>query len=293
MNDPSKTPEFDGKVFACIDESPLGFSVCDAASWISKTIGADLCFLHILEKTEVEDNEDLSGAIGIGSREVLLEKMVQVEEMKNRLAMEEGKILLEGAKERCEKAGTLNISMRQRHGNLAETAVDLQDEIRVWVMGRSGQMHKNEVHAIGSQLENVIRALHEPIFVVLKNFQIPTKPMFAFDGSKTSIKALVRVAKSPLLKGLPIHLVMVGVDSASSRNTLAEGEGLLAQEGFEVTPSLVQGEVQPALDEYRKQNGNDLLIMGAYGHSRIRQFFVGSTTTEMMRLSEIPLLLLR
>lgn len=33
--------------------------------------------------------------------------------------------------------------------------------------------------------------------------------------------------------------------------------------------------------------------MGAYGHSRIRQFLVGSTTTSMLRSTTSPLLLLR
>jgi nucleotide-binding universal stress UspA family protein len=33
--------------------------------------------------------------------------------------------------------------------------------------------------------------------------------------------------------------------------------------------------------------------MGAYGHSRIRQFFVGSTTTEILARTSRPLLLLR
>ena len=37
----------------------------------------------------------------------------------------------------------------------------------------------------------------------------------------------------------------------------------------------------------------DLLVMGAYGHSRIREFFVGSNTTKMISKSHIPLLLLR
>ena len=37
----------------------------------------------------------------------------------------------------------------------------------------------------------------------------------------------------------------------------------------------------------------DLTIMGAYGHSRIRQFFVGSQTTRVLASSITPLLLLR
>jgi nucleotide-binding universal stress UspA family protein len=37
----------------------------------------------------------------------------------------------------------------------------------------------------------------------------------------------------------------------------------------------------------------DLLVMGAYGHSSIRQFIVGSTTSAMMRTVKIPVLLFR
>jgi nucleotide-binding universal stress UspA family protein len=33
--------------------------------------------------------------------------------------------------------------------------------------------------------------------------------------------------------------------------------------------------------------------MGAYGHSRIRNLFVGSTTTEMIRSCKVPILLFR
>jgi nucleotide-binding universal stress UspA family protein len=33
--------------------------------------------------------------------------------------------------------------------------------------------------------------------------------------------------------------------------------------------------------------------MGAYGHSRLRALFIGSTTTEMLRTSPVPVLLFR
>lgn len=42
-----------------------------------------------------------------------------------------------------------------------------------------------------------------------------------------------------------------------------------------------------------KAHGASLLVMGAYGHSRIRQLIVGSTTTTLLRLSEVPVLILR
>jgi len=40
-------------------------------------------------------------------------------------------------------------------------------------------------------------------------------------------------------------------------------------------------------------NAINLLVMGAYGHSRIRYLIIGSTTTEMIRTCKIPVLLFR
>jgi len=47
------------------------------------------------------------------------------------------------------------------------------------------------------------------------------------------------------------------------------------------------------LHDYQDSHAIDLMVMGAYGHSKIRQFFVGSNTTKMIGSSKIPLLLLR
>ena len=68
---------------------------------------------------------------------------------------------------------------------------------------------------------------------------------------------------------------------------------LLLAAGFAVQAQLRPGEVEPTLHAYQAEHGIDLLVMGAYGHSRIRQFFIGSTTTALLRSSNTPLLLLR
>lgn len=42
-----------------------------------------------------------------------------------------------------------------------------------------------------------------------------------------------------------------------------------------------------------KAQGAALLVMGAYGHSRLRHLVVGSTTTTLLRWSEVPVLVWR
>ncbi|WP_346433142.1 universal stress protein [Breoghania sp.] len=45
--------------------------------------------------------------------------------------------------------------------------------------------------------------------------------------------------------------------------------------------------------EKGEREGFHLLVMDAYGHSRIRSFVIGSTTSEMMRSCKVPILLFR
>jgi nucleotide-binding universal stress UspA family protein len=67
----------------------------------------------------------------------------------------------------------------------------------------------------------------------------------------------------------------------------------LRDAGHQAEGAIRAGEVDEALQAYEKEHSIDLLVMGAYGHSRIRHLLVGSTTTAMLRGSRIPVLILR
>jgi nucleotide-binding universal stress UspA family protein len=46
-----------------------------------------------------------------------------------------------------------------------------------------------------------------------------------------------------------------------------------------------------ALNDYVKQHGIDLLVMGGYGHSRVREFVLGGATASMLSKPPVPVLL--
>ncbi|HCO01393.1 MULTISPECIES: universal stress protein [unclassified Methylophaga] len=284
------------KIIACIDGSITSPSVCKASAWVSAKLQAPLDLLHVLDKTEYpkpENSKNLSGNIGLGSREHLLEELVKLDEKRGRLALEHGKNILQDARALAQQHGAVEVTTHQRHGGLMETLSDLQDDTRVLVLGRQGQAHENETHSLGSHLENVIRALNKPILITLPEFNTPQQFMIAYDGSETATKALEKVAESDLLKGMPAHIVMVAEDDNNHQAQLNSAVQRLTGVGFDVTAALIQGAVEPALHQYQRDNDIDLLVMGAYGHSRIRQFLVGSNTAKMVRMSDIPILLLR
>jgi nucleotide-binding universal stress UspA family protein len=202
--------------------------------------------------------------------------------------------MLEAAKARTVADGvTRPITSRQRHGELVDTLLELESDIRLLVMGRQGEQGDNIGEHVGSHLENVVRTLHRPILVIPSDYTEPQRILIAFDGSATTRKAVEMVAASPLFRGRPCHVVMVGADKADARDQLDWARTTLEKAGFEVTASLRSGQVEEVLCGYREEHAIDLIVMGAYGHSKIREFLVGSTTTKLIRQSKVPLLLLR
>jgi nucleotide-binding universal stress UspA family protein len=278
---------------ACIDNSQSSLAVCDYAAWASQQLDAPLTLLHILDEEKYPASADLSGNIGLGSREHLLEELATLDARRARLALEQGKLMLEKARERTVISGAAFPELKQRHGHLVESLSDLQDDIRLLVIGRVGEDSTRSMRTLGSQIEAVVRTIHRPILITANSYRKPEKVMLAFDGSSTAYKTVQMLAASQLCGGLPIHLVMVEADSEANREVLAKAVSMLLTAGFEVHAQIRQGEVEAALHVYQAEHGIDLLVMGAYGHSRIRQFLVGSTTTTMLRTATMPVLLLR
>lgn len=281
------------KVIACIDDSRYAEAVCDYAAWSSRRMGAPLSLLHVLDEPHGEGHKNLSGSIGFGAQEALLQELAELDAKRAKLAMEQGKLMLNAARERVENAGVAQPEVRQRHGQLIETLKDLEAETRMLVVGKRGADTASAHGHIGSHLESIIRSLHKPILIAQQSFTPPKSVMLAFDGSATTRKGVDMVAASPLFRGLPVHLVMVGEDSEANREQLNAAQTLLVNAGFVAPASIIPGEPETALAEYEDREGIDLLIMGAYGHSRIRQLIVGSTTTAMICKTRISLMVLR
>lgn len=115
----------------------------------------------------------------------------------------------------------------------------------------------------------------------------------AATATATTRKAVEMVARRPLFRGLPCHVVMVGADKADARDQRDWARTTLEKAGFQVTARLRSGQVDEVLCGYREEHVIDLIVMGACGYSKIREFLVGSTTTQLIRQSKVPLRLLR
>ncbi|MFC4257478.1 universal stress protein [Marinobacter lacisalsi] len=281
------------RVVACIDGSRAAPAVCDYAAWASKYMDVPLMLLHVLDEERYPVAPDLAGNIGLGSREHLLEELAELDQQRSKLALEQGHHLLEQAEQRVAESDLTGVIKRQRHGDLTESLLALEDQTRLLVMGLHGESSSDRDLHIGSQLETVIRSLHRPILLVPDEFTRPGSAMLAFDGSNTAFRSVELLAGSPVIKGMPLHIVMVGPETGDRWEQLKKAQSMLAAPGTDIQLAIRAGDVEPALHAYQQEHDIDMLVMGAYGHSRIRQFLVGSTTTTMLKTAEKPLVILR
>ena len=279
-------------IIACIDGSSYSQSVADLSIWTAQTLSAPLTLLHVLDKSERETEPELSGNIGLGSREHLLQELIELDEKRAKVALRHGKALLNELETKALESGFSDLNKLQKHGDLLETLLDMEQNIRVLVVGKSGEMNQSNTKAVGSQLESVVRTIKSHILVATGDFTPPDSYLLAFDGSEISQKLVEKALKTPLLKGMTCHLVMVE-DANDKAMAFAKAAQKLRENGIAVVEASLTGEVHRAILDYQENNALGMIVMGAYGHSKLRQFFVGSNTTKIIVESNVPLLLIR
>ena len=284
----------DNKVLACVDQSHFADHVADYAAWAARRMAAPLEFLHVLDRhPEVGSGEDHSGAIGFDAQENLLTELSDKDAARSKTAREQGRIFLNRLRERAIAAGVAAPDVRQRHGELEETLVEQEAGVRLFVLGRRGESAETTQRDLGRNVERVVRALHKPILAVTDSFKEPQRVMIAFDGGIVTRKGVEMVAASPLLRGLPCHLLMSGRESLDAPRQLEWARKTLEAAGFEAPASLVPGDAENVIAKAVREQGIDLLIMGAYTHSPVRSLLFGSKTSDLLRSARIPTLLLR
>ncbi|MBF9048539.1 universal stress protein [Roseobacter sp. HKCCD9010] len=282
-----------GKIIALVDGSTYSESVCDHAAWVAKGKGWSVDILHVIgRRDESTDPRNLSGNIGLGARTALLHELAELDAQRAKLAQKRGRAILEDAVARVSADG-VEAHSKLRMGDLVETLREMETEADLVIVGKRGEAADFATMHLGSNLERAVRSSTKPVLVASRAFQPVKKLLVAFDGGTSALKAVDHIARSELFAGLDIHLLTVGSESTAAKRGIEGAAALLKGAGYEVTCEIVAGEPDKVIADRAEAHDFDLLIMGAYGHSRIRSLFIGSTTTEMIRSCKVPVLLFR
>jgi nucleotide-binding universal stress UspA family protein len=275
----------------CTDGSNYSEECCRYGAWISRQTGAQIEVLYVtdLRQFEVPAVADLSGSLGIQPYGGMISQLQEVEEHKSRFVQEHALRVFrdEGVAER--------VTFHHETGLLVDEIEDYANRADLILLGKRGENANFATEHVGSMLERVVRSATKPCLVTSRKFKPIDRVAIAYDGGPSCKKALQFMAETELFRAFDLHIITAteGYKEDEATKRLEEAEHLMKLAGLYPAFQVLAGDVETAISDYVAKAKIDLLIAGAYGHSRIRKFLIGSTTTELLRSCRVPVLCFR
>ncbi|NIZ14146.1 universal stress protein [Phaeobacter sp. HF9A] len=158
-----------------------------------------------------------------------------------------------------------------------------------------GAEHGPEVEPI---VEAALFEARTPVLVMPKGTELPLPPKTILVAWDESIEALVAVRKAlPFLKTADLVRIAVidppqhGMERSDPGGMLCQ---MLARHGVSCEIDVLSKtlpRVSDVLSRHATDTGAEMIVMGAYGHSRFRESILGGTTRYMLEHAEVPVLM--
>lgn len=279
------------KLLVCTDGSQYSQVACRYAAWLAHTTDASITAVYVtdLRIFEIPAVADLSGSLGIQPFEGMISQLQEVETVKAKFVEEQAMAVFqeEGVAEKTE--------FIHETGLLVDIVKEMASTHSLVLLGKRGENANFDTAHLGSMLERVVRSVQKPSFVSNREYSEIKEIAIAYDGSKSCRRAIDYFTTEVGFHDKHFHVLscVEGHDEELASQRLSDVEALFESVGIKATYQILNGVVEASIADYVKDNSVDSLVLGAYGHSRIRELLIGSTTTELLRRCHVPVFCFR
>lgn len=206
---------------------------------------------------------------------------------------EKADLLLKTFDDRCVNSG-VPCETKKTIGKISDAIIEEAENSDLILMAKKGEhFHLKEGGLIGSVAEIVIRHSGKPVMVIPETFREIESMGLAYDGSPPARKALdLSLAISEKAKW-PITVLIASPDKAKAADLCAQVEDTASQGLADCEVIISSGKETDDILKFIQEGSVELMVMGAYGHNRLREWLLGSTTAHIIHKSSIPVLLIR
>lgn len=210
-----------------------------------------------------------------------------------RTLRERGSKLLDALARRAQSADR-PIETSLEIGIVPEVIVEKARAVDLVVLGRRGEHAEFGSHPVGSTVAGVARRSPRPVLVCPQGSVPLERPLVAYDGSDHATRALEIGVEYAEKRGFPLHVTCVRGAGEEAERLVEEACDYARGHAVEPTALPREGDgVAEGILEAAAAIEADLLIMGAYGGGRLKQFLLGSTTETLIASFPNPILLYR
>src|SRR5262249_21318395 len=275
-------------ILVALDGSQHADSALEHALWLARRLQARLIGLHVLDIVSIEGSflHDVSGSLGF-------EPYLDFSSKMREALQERGRVLLDAFTARCETEGIAHDTALPM-GIVANEICDQARTADLVVVGHRGVNEQFSTGLLGATTESVARKSPKPVLVSPMQFQEIRRPLLAYDGSQRASAAMHAAAELVSALGLPLTVVHVAREGVTRDDKiLEEARRYLQAYGLELNCVTISGPPHQRIVDMLRDRGYDLLFIGAYGHSKIIEMVLGSTTEYVLRNSPCPVFLAR
>lgn len=267
------------------DGSPHAMIGVRYAVALAKRHEAVLHALHVIDVKLLEGPmlRDITSSLG-------QEPFANLQNKVSIILEERGRVALAEVEKACEEAG-VKCAADMTTGVVSRCILDKSELVDIIVLGRSGEHSQWLDGLMGSTSEAVARHSNRPVLVTTTDSPSLQRLLLAYDGSERAREALKTAAVFARDWGASLLVMTVG-DEGSDR-IQKEAGAYLEPHGVAVEYRVATGDTAPAIVQAALDWNADLIIMGAYGHSRVIEVLMGSVTAHVLNNAPCPVLLAR
>ncbi|MBI2422049.1 MAG: universal stress protein [Candidatus Hydrogenedentes bacterium] len=247
--------------------------------------GARVVGLHVVDVKLLEGPflQDVSAALGTAP-------FVNAQNNISMILEERGQVALQAVQDHC-AAQNIECATKQVSGVVHRAIAEEAELADLVVMGRGGEHDAWLEGVIGSTTESVVRRSIRPVLVTGQPEPRFERCVVAYDGSQQAREALHTSVAIALQWKMAINVLTVGEEGVFAK--LEEAQAYLSSHGVNAEYAQKNGDPGESIVQYAESTGASLLLMGAFGHSKLREWILGSTTLFALNRAACPVLLTR
>ena len=275
-------------VLCCIDGSSFANDICDYGVEIANNLNLDLMFLNIIEQDNSSKNTTFSGNINVSEKDKVLENLAKEDQEKNIKTIKKSKLILEQLQKRAKEKLKNQVVINQKRGNVVQNILAKENAAQIILIGFKSDKNKN----IGKNVKDIIRFSKLPVFLVNSKYQKIKKIILAFDAKEHTKISLIKSLETNLFTESEYQVLHV-LDSKKEQQNQDWANDFLKKTNSKITKKILYGKPQEEILDYYLNQSFDLLCMGAFGHSRVKELVFGSLTDFMLKNLLKPILLIK
>jgi len=255
--------------------------------YFAKRFDAQVTGLHVVDIRSLEGPllSDISGALGFAPYQSFLPRFQKILE-------DRGDLILEGFQAACE-AQSIHPKIKRLSGVVSSAIVEEARTVDLVVIAQRGEHERWSNGLLGSTTESVVRRSPRPVLVTPGTFRECKSVLVAYDGSVESNRALKTACEVFSGGGTRLTAVVVSGNAKKCATLTTEIEAYVGPYKTDVAVDCVEGDAAQAILDQAAKIGVDLIVMGAFGHSRIHDLILGGTAAYIIRNTTLPVLLHR